>query len=223
MLYPSADEMERRKANAFTAQYLAGPLREFHAKGGQLTYAKLARLSEDSGYPLRDIETRWWNGTAIGEMFKALFALANTDASIASWNNAIELAIRVTARSRVTGSRSTLSEVKRQFLPAAHLWAAWVIRGGSFASRPEVGYDEYADFQSFLAEAEILRHWGQNWRPQRSKAEPPLPKDIWQVSEGWRPLDRKPDWPQTGVVPYLTIPTELTSDFRPAGRPRKSQ
>ena len=45
----------------------------------------------------------------------------------------------------------------------------------------------YPDFQSFLAEAEILRDFGQKWRPERKKSKPLLPPDVWGVPENWKP------------------------------------
>jgi hypothetical protein len=53
-----------------------------------------------------------------------------------------------------------LLQAKDRFLSVAHLWAARSIRGGKSFQKPEVGYDASADFQMFLAEAEILRDWG---------------------------------------------------------------
>ena len=103
----------------------------------------------------------------------------------------------------------------------AHLWGAWCIREGRFSPRPDIGYDGYADFQSFLTEAEILRQWGQSWRHPRDKAEPPLPAEVWRVPEDWRPPIRQPGWPATGMIPYLTLPEELLATLKPAGRPRK--
>ena len=70
---------------------------------------------------------------------------------------------------------TSLYEARRRFWSVAHLWGAWSIREGQFVQHPEIGYNGRADFQSFLAEAEILRQWGQSWRPPRAKSEPPLP------------------------------------------------
>ena len=40
---------------------------------------------------------------------------------------------------------------------------------GAPVLHPEIGYDVTADFQSFLAEAENLRHWGQTWHTARDQ------------------------------------------------------
>ncbi len=221
MLYPGEEESDRRKAKAFAAHYLAEPIRRLHEAGGTLSYDSMARIATESGEGLDDLDKRWWRGTATGELFKTLFALSNTNASLASWNNAAKVARHIAGRSRVRSGRTVLWDARSQFLSVAHLWGAWCIREGQFLPRPEVGYDGYADFQSFLAEAEILRRWGQSWRPPRSKAEPPLPAEVWHVPEDWRPPVRQSGWPATGVIPHLTLPEELLTILKPAGRPRK--
>lgn len=220
MLYPDADEAEQRKARAFAARWLAKPLQRFHQNGHKLSYADLAHIAEGAGESLDDIGKRIWGGTATGEMFKALFAIANTDPTLASWNNAARIAEIIAARRR-TGARSAQWAARRRFLPVAHLWGAWSIREGRFGGCPDVGYDGWHDFQSFLAEAEILRHFGQEWRPQRAKSTSPLPLDVWRVPETWMPPERQPGWPDTGKIPLMSLPENLLRKLKPAGRPRK--
>jgi len=87
------------------------------------------------------------------------------------------------------------------------------------AKAPDVGYDEYADLQFFLAEAEMLRRWGQTWLPPRTNSKPLLPPDVWQVPENWEPPKRRPNWPQTGGLPDLTLPEHLLAELNAAGRP----
>jgi hypothetical protein len=130
-----------------------------------------------AGQPLTDLEERWWGGRATGETFKTFFALANADPALAFWEHAVTI-VKLTAKSfNVKGARTKLLQARDRFLPVAHLWAARSIREGQFVQHPEVGYDATADFQSFLTEAEILRQWGQTWRPPRKTSEPPLPQE----------------------------------------------
>ena len=212
MLYPGADEADRRKAEAYASQYLAEPIRRLHHAGGTLSYEALVRIATGSGQPLTDINARWWGGLATGEAFKTLFALANTDPGLASWSNAVTIAEKIAGRR--SGARTSLYQAKRRFWSAAHLWGAWSIRGRQFVEYPEVGYDRSVDFQWFLAEAEVLRKWGQAWKPLRRNSEPPLPRDVWQVPEDWEPPPRDPAWPKTGVIPYLTISEELLAELK---------
>ena len=221
MLYPG-DGRDRRKARAFAAQYLAEPLRQFHEAGGRLDYEALLQITTDTGERLDDLDKRWWGGSATGELFKALFILAKTEPSLASWSNAIKIVEIVANREKVSGTRSSLWKVRSQFITVAHLWGAWSIREREFTSKPEIGYDGYADFQSFLTEAEILRQWGQSWRATRDKADPPLPEDVWRVPDGWQPLERQPGWPDTGKIPHLTLPEDLLQSLKPAGRPKRA-
>src|SRR5688500_8452624 len=88
MLYPGTAEQDRRKARAFTSQYLAGPVRQFSDAGGTLPNAMLTELVIAAGARLDDLDQRWWAGTATGQIFKTLFALAETAPELGSWNNA---------------------------------------------------------------------------------------------------------------------------------------
>lgn len=221
MLYPGEDADNQQRARAYTAQFIAEPLRRFHEAGHALPYGDLARIASEAGTPLDDIEDRWWEGTATGETFKALFALAQTDPTLASWGNATKLAEITAARSRVPGSRSSFYDARSRYASVAHLWGAWCIREGRFHTDLDVGYEYEHDFQFFLAEAEILRRWGQSWRHDRPNSEPPLPGETWHVPEDWEPPERRPDWPRTGAIPLLTIPDDLLVDLRRPGRPRR--
>jgi hypothetical protein len=180
MLYPGVDNDDPLKARAFASQWLATPIRRFEEAGHKISRDDLLRIAMDAGQPLNDLDERWWDGTATGEVFKTLCALFNTDPALATWNNAIKIAKLVAARAGTSGSRSLLWEARRRFLSVAHLWAAWTIREAIFDPRPGLGY---ADFQSFLAEAEILRDFGQTWRPARANSKPLLPFNIWAHQE----------------------------------------
>lgn len=225
MLYPGSDPSDQRRARAFAARFLSEPMRRFGDAGHSLPAEALLQLLRDAGgafgeaESLDDVDARWWAGTATGEMTKAYFILADTEPERASWNNAARLAEDAAARDDRPRSRNELWAAKREFLPVAHLWGAWMIRGGCFGSDDGVGYDGWTDFQFFLAEAESLRYWGQNWRPRRDKAEPPLPAEVWTVPDDWRPPERQPGWPMTGVIPPMSFPAGLLEGLRPAGRP----
>lgn len=221
MLYPGDDDSDRRKARAYASRFLAEPLRRFHEKGETLTYDELLRIATDAGGNLEDLDERWWGGSQTGEVFKTFFALFCAEPALASWENATRIAVRAAAGHKVSGSRSALWKARSRFQTVAHLWAAWSIRERQFVTQPETGYDGYDDFQSFLAEAEILRQWGQLWRHKRSRAKPPLQDDVWRVPDDWQPPARQPGWPDTGKVPKLALPEKYRRELRPAGRPGK--
>ena len=221
MFYPSTDNDDPSKARAFAAQWLATPLSLYHEAGHRLPYEALARIASHPGESLNDLDDRFWGGTATGEMLKTLFALANSDPRRTSWNNAIKIFEFIAKQRRAKGVRTDLWEAKRRFLSVAHLWGAWCIREGRFGGRPELNYDGYDDFQSFLAEAEELRRWVQRWRPPRAKSLPLLPSNMWQVPATWSPPARLPNWPETGVIPVLKLPNDLLAVLAPPGRPPK--
>src|SRR6476646_4161649 len=108
MLYPATDEKDPPKARAFAAQYLAEPIRRRHEAGGALSYDALARIAKDAGQRLTDLEERWWYGTASGELFKTLLALAFTNPALASWENAVRIAELAAVRAKARGSRTDL-------------------------------------------------------------------------------------------------------------------
>jgi hypothetical protein len=223
MLYPAIDEFDRPRARAFAAQYLAEPLRRFHAAGHILSYDALSQIAMDAGEKLNDLDQRWEGGLATGDLFKTLFVLAESHPELASWENTTRIYEVCAIGAKCKGARSALWRERSRFLTVAHLWAAWSIRDGKFGEIPEVGYDGFADFQSFLTEAEILRDFGQQWRSPRAKSKPPLPAEVWRVPEGWEPPARQPDWPNSGAIPSLKLPPDLISTLKSSGRPRKGR
>jgi hypothetical protein len=119
MLYPATDEEDPPKARAFAAQVLAEPVRRLREA---LSYEALARIVIDAGQRLTDLDKRWWDGSAVGEVFKILLILAHTHPKLASWDNAIEYAEMIAARDKVKGSRANLWKARKRFLSVAHLW-----------------------------------------------------------------------------------------------------
>jgi hypothetical protein len=221
MLYPATDEIDPLKARAFAAQWLAeSPYPPVDQKGYRLPYDVLRRLITDGGQ-LLDLEERLQGGLMAGDLFKALYALASNHPDLASWENAIRVYELYAARANVSGSRSALWQAKRRFLKVAHLWAAWSIHNGKFQTMPEEGYDGFADFRSFLTEAEILRDFGQNWRHLRAKSEPPLPAEVWRVPEDWSPLAHQPGWPKTGGIPDLALSEDALAVLKTPGGPSR--
>ena len=220
MLHPL--EEEQPKARAYASQYLAAPLKAFHQQGGELPYADLKRIVEGAGQPLTDLDKRWYQATATGHILKTYFGLCNTDPGLATLTNVIKIVERVAGQHRVSGSRSNLHDCWSRYRSVAHLWGAWVLRDPRFMEKREVGYDYAMDFQAFLLESEVLRHWGEAWTHSRAKAEPPLKGDNWRVTDDWRPPQWQEGWPDTGKIAIYTIPDKYMSDLRSAGRPRKN-
>jgi hypothetical protein len=212
MLYPGLDDGDRRKAKAYASQYLAEPVRRTRTAGFAVSDEAQARLHADCGEILGDLQSRWTQGVWTGDIFKAYYALCQSHKHFASFENAFRIMERCTGRA--PGVRSSFNKAKSKFITVAHLWTAWSIRDGKFATHPEVGYDGHADFQAFLTEAEILRDWGQNRRPPRAKAQPPMPVDVWRVPDDWGPLVRQLGWPVIGI-PVLTLPDDLLADLKP--------
>jgi hypothetical protein len=221
MLYPGTEDDDPQKARTFAARWLAEPIKRAYEAGQRIPCDVLLRVVMDGGWSLSDLDDRWWGGTTTGELFKTLWALFNTNPKLASWNNAIEIAELVARGNAAKGSRTDQWVAKSRFISVAHLWGAWCIRDRQFGAQPKAQYDGYDDFQSFLAEAEILRDWGQTWRPPRAKSSPFLPSEVWCVPKTWSAPVRQPGWPNTGMIPIVKLPPHLMAKLKPAGRPRK--
>jgi hypothetical protein len=217
MMYPGVDGADPLKARTFAAQYLSVPLQRFHDAGNVLPYEQLLRIATGAGAPLDDLKKRNQPGRVMGEMLNTFLALTNTAPALASWSNAG----RIVEKTVHASARTTRFNARSAFISVAHLWAAWSIRDGRFMEYPDVGYSGYDDFQSFLAEAESLRDWGQKWRAPRAKSEPVLPPDVWRVPDDWKPPERQPGWPRTGAIPFLEVRPELLDGIKPQGRPKR--
>ena len=205
MLYPG--ESEVRKARAFTARFLSGSVRLAEEDGYIPSITTLQKIVMDGGEPLDDLEHRRRDGVWVGDLIKGYFALSWSHPHLASWERAAQILEKATGPRG--GSRSMFMEAKKRLLTVAHLWGAWSIREGKFEERPEVGYVGWHDFQSFIAEAEVLRDWGQVWKQKRAGAPSPLPAEVYTVPQGWLPPVRQDGWPPTGKVPLLKLPDYL--------------
>src|SRR5918995_6370369 len=131
MLYPGTDDDDPKKARAFAVQWLAKPLQRFHGAGHRLPYDALARLAEDAGELMTDVQVRWRGGQTTGDVFKALYVLAKDYPSIASWKHAIQVYLLCAEHAAMPASRSGLWQQIARFRTVAHLWAAWSIRDGT--------------------------------------------------------------------------------------------
>lgn len=222
MLYPGTNNGDPEKARAFGTQWLAGCLRKFHEDGHRLSVERMARLLEDCGAFLTDAEARLRRGQAVGDVFTALFWLAKEHPSLASWEHAISIYEFYANRAKRPASRSGLRKVIQQFKAVAHLWCAWSIRDyRGFAGSAELGCGGYDDFQCFLAQAELLRDFGQSWRHRRAKSEPPLPDEVWCIPTSWSPSDESRG-PNPSDILTISLPDDLIARFKPSGRPRKA-
>ena len=92
-----------------------------------------------------------------------------------------------------------------------------MIRGDRLIPMPDVGYHAYDDLLSFVAETEVLRNWGQNWKHAAANSPHPMPIDAWRVTDGWQLPASRPGWPERGRVPYLSLPENLLTGLVASG------
>lgn len=221
MLYPGTDETERRKAGTYTSGYLAGPIGEYVRRGGQLSAGQLQQIIVDGGERIDDLDDRWLQGELAGHILRILFLLYHEDAQRTSWNSATAIVARIASQNRIRASRSTLYKYRDRFMTVAHLWAAWVMRGHSLGQDLPDNIDAATDFQIFLAEAETIRNWGQEFVPAYKGAKPFLPDEVWQPPEWWKPPEAA-TWPRpVGSVLVNKLSEKDLQLVKPAGRPRR--
>jgi hypothetical protein len=166
-----------------------------------------------------EIADRRYKGLAAGEQLRVLFAIAQTEPKLASWNAAARLVGRQTGK-----SRAYLYEARHAFLPVIHLWAAYILRDRRFLADESRDYKAIDDLQMFIAEAMALLQWGTHFRLGRKKAEPPLNRqkvDFWTPPPDWSPPIARPEWPRDGRLQAVSIGQDWIRRIR-ARPPRKN-
>jgi hypothetical protein len=222
MLHPGTDETDRRCAAAYAAHFRNRAYRAFLRDGGTITPEIEASLAENDELA-SDLKRRWRAGLAVGDLVKVLFGLMQDRPELASWNHAISTVSPLNKQQILPASVAHLWAAKSEFLSVAHLWGAYCVREGKFEHRPEIGYGLDADFQYFLYEAELLRHYGRNYYQDRDKAEPFLPDEAWHVPYEWEGPEGRAEWPELpGQKLAYVLQPELISHLRPGGRPKGS-
>ena len=157
-----------------------------------------------------DDELRRQQGHLTGDVLKIVMALAVNAPSRASWNEAIKLKCWAGH-----SNRSDVYKARIIFDPAAHLSAAWVLRGHKIYENSSIEYTAITDLAAFLAEAESILRWGSQFVLARRKSEPILKADLaWRIPDGWvpppewLPITPHETWPRAGDVPHFALPPE---------------
>lgn len=222
MLFPGAEESNRRKAAAYASQVAAGAVRLANEDGHHVSYETLLRLTLDAGERPDDLDRRWQRGIWTGDLTNIYFMLAGNQPKLASWESAIKVMVKATAKAKTAGSRSLLRKAKSEFASVAHLWAAWTMRLDEGSAFARFDGDRYVAFQHFLHESEVIRDWGQSWKQSRAKAKPPLPDDVWRVPDDWQRPDG-PEWPEYWTRTGFGLSRDMLDELKPTGRaPKKA-
>jgi hypothetical protein len=178
MLFPQEEEEAER--DGWEATISAPILKRYQKQGGEVPPEVINFLIDNIGpqaTDARDLRERWLGGTTVGELVKVMLWLTNEREDVASWEKAAEWLWAYDHNTSSSSRRSVLS-AKARFSRVLHLWGASCIRGRHLN-----------DFESFLAEAEFLRGWGQTWKRKAAKAEPLFGADMW-FAPGVEPVER---------------------------------
>jgi hypothetical protein len=169
-----------------------------------------------------EIGQRERQGAEVGRIVQYLWALIGTPAAEASWEAAIKVAIDDASKRKDRGTRALFRRHLQRHAPTLHLWGALGMRGVSFLADPTRGYDGYDDCAAFMTEAMTLRQELQHWNDER-KSEGYLSRDFFGPWDGWKPHERRGDWPDTGRIYHFALSPEHIPQIGKPGRPRKSR
>jgi hypothetical protein len=207
MLFPE-DEIKRR---TYIARLWAGfyPTDEEAKFGEPIPRSVLLSIMKAAvAAPIdeAEIKARYYEGMVAGEQLKVLVAIAQSQPKRASWNTASKLVERQTGR-----SRAFLYRARSRYLPAAHLWAAYILRGQQFHGDNARGYTALDDVLVFVTEAMALLQWATSFKLDRKEAKPTLDRnkvDFWVAPPDWPPPTPNAQWPRDGRVRVPTLPEE---------------
>jgi hypothetical protein len=216
MLFPH----DMVKARAWVGWQLArGPLRALYEyEGVELPYAAALEVAEDAtraaSWPdfSNEVERNRFAGDQVGFVVYTLWLLICQDPKAASWERAIEAAVKADkAEGTKTGRRgtvtSTIKEHLREFSPVLHLLGAWNeprTRNRRFIQDPAVGYTYEKDADYFVAEAQLLLCELRKWHAAPERRHIPsayLNTEKFEVGPEWQPPDYVEGWPMTGGLP----------------------
>lgn len=219
MLYPD----EPQKAEAYAKWFLSRAIQKEIADGHKVAFETIRKFADADLPCKRDVDLRLRMGFAVGNLLKVAFAIWGTDKRLVSWRNAQKIVANETGNSESKAGMKSLEAWRLRFMPVAHLWGAFELRGRIIVPPGITDFDGNLEFLYFLAEAECLRAWGQSFVAPRAKAVPLLPKRMWRTPIDWvapRPNFEGPG-PAKGIIPATELFPEQAALLNPPGRPRK--
>jgi hypothetical protein len=124
-------------------------------------------------------------------------------------------------------SEKPLNDAWSSHGPAAHLWAAWMLRGEQFnrfeyldPGVPPYTADE--DFRLFIWQAEQIRRFAIRYNPTRT-TKLLHAGSFWELPPDWPQLAWHPSWPRIGSEIFrLTPRIEALLDQRGTTKPRRA-
>ncbi len=168
MLYPDQPE----KAETYAKWHLSQAIQKAIANGHEFAYETMRTYAYAKPFCEHEVRLRRRMGLAVGTLLKTAFAISGTDERRVSWRNAQKIVANETGNSKSKAGMKSLEAWRLRFMPVAHLWGAFELRGRIIVPPGITDFDGNLEFLYFLAEAECLRAWGQSFVAPRAKAVP---------------------------------------------------
>lgn len=170
----------------------------------EVTHDLVVRALEAEPHPLSDRgnPAPWLAGQSAGEQLLLLLALSRHAPDHASRNKVLFLLEWQKHFHSLPGSKAEMDRAWQSHRSVAHLWAPFIARDG-FYKIDEFGYTSAHDGVAFLMEAELMRQFGESFKPP-GRDQPILdPAQTWRVPDTWRPMKWHPDWPPRGNILWI--------------------
>lgn len=199
MLFPNEEDVEAAAMQA--GNILQGGLKCAIRDGVAVSPKLLLRATAYAGQ-VENLEATWKEAFWAGDLTAYLHEMWIRDQKLASWEKAAELLTKHKAVAKKSGSRSAFMAAKSRFYPVLHLWGAYAIRGWHIGGDPAKNYTDFADFEAFLSEAEVLLEWLEGCIFVKGHS----PDRMWRIPEWWVPEPRMPRWPALRRICRLDLP-----------------
>lgn len=209
MLYPGADNATLRE------EFVARCTAECRARGVAVPLDGITlRLALDADHhPLapKGNPKPWRAGTLAGEQLAWLFSLVHGGVAGASMGKARYLVECGLSAEGMPGGEKHLADAWRSHGSVAHFWAAYILRNGTFHRFAYLGDDTppfsgTVDFIRFLWEAEQIRHFATNYRPNKKARLFEGRVKMMTFPTDMPSIPWHPGWPPLGVAYFVVTP-----------------
>ncbi len=219
ILRPEMDDNGNLLAEPFIGEAMREMARSMPGKDPAVLDPEIFDRLMMSGPPEDDEEKRWQDVNAMGVFYISLIQLIHYRPELATWNNAMKLVRELRKGTSLPASKRYLINVRNKYLCVAHLIAARLLRN-HFANIDDK-FDVDDAFICFLMDAENIRLVVERFQPKRANSEPFSADDPWILPADTPWPIPKDVWPDLNRIAIPSLPDNVDTILRSAGRPRK--